>query len=147
MSSEFNSAGESPGFMLWQVTNIWQRAMRKTLEPFELTHPQFVLLFSCKWLNEQNDQSGITQVQLAQHVKMDVNVTSQVLRTLEKKGYIKRRPHPTDSRANVISVTMSGDELASRAVQAVETEDRAFFSGLGNEIGNLNQLLQKLLHL
>jgi DNA-binding MarR family transcriptional regulator len=147
MSSKFNNAEESPGFMLWQVTNIWQKAMRKALVPFELTHPQFVLLFSCKWLNEQNDQYGITQVQLAQHVKMDVNVTSQVLRTLEKKGYIERRPHPTDSRANVISVTMSGDELASRAVQAVETEDRAFFSGLGDEIGNLNQLLQKLLHL
>ncbi|MEH7098052.1 MarR family winged helix-turn-helix transcriptional regulator [Neobacillus vireti] len=147
MSSKFNNAGESPGFMLWQVTNIWQRAMRKALEPFELTHPQFVLLFSCKWLNEQNYHSGITQVQLAQHVKMDVNVTSQVLRTLEKKGYIERRPHPEDSRAKVISVTMTGDELASRAVQAVETEDRAFFSGLGDEVGHLNRLLQQLSHL
>lgn len=85
MSSKYNDAEESPGFMLWQVTNVWQKAIRKALDPFELTHPQFVLLFSCKWLNEKNDHTGITQVQLAQHAQMDVNVTSQVLRILEKK--------------------------------------------------------------
>jgi DNA-binding MarR family transcriptional regulator len=144
MNSKFNNAEESPGFMLWQVTNIWQKAIRKALDRFELTHPQFVLLFSCKWLNEKNDHTGITQVQLAQHAQMDVNVTSQVLRMLEKKGYIKRRPHPTDSRANIISVTKSGDEIASHAVQAVEEEDRAFFSSLGDDIGHLNRLLQQL---
>jgi DNA-binding MarR family transcriptional regulator len=144
MSSEFNKAEESPGFMLWQVTNLWQKAIRIALEPYELTHPQFVLLFSCKWLNEKNDHTGITQVQLAQHAQMDVNVTSQVLRILEKKGYIERRPHPTDSRANIISVTKTGDEIASLAVQAVEMEDRAFFSGLGNETGHLNRLLRQL---
>lgn len=144
MSSEFNNAEESPGFMLWQVTNLWQKAIRHALDPFELTHPQFVLLFSCKWLNEKNNHTGITQVQLAQHAQMDVNVTSQVLRTLEKKGYIERRPHPTDSRANIISVTKTGDEIASHAVQAVEMEDRAFFSSLGNETGHLNRLLRQL---
>ncbi|NRD77045.1 winged helix-turn-helix transcriptional regulator [Bacillus sp. BRMEA1] len=144
MSSKFNTAEESPGFMLWQVTNIWQRAMRTALEPFQLTHPQFVLLFSCKWLNEQNNNSGITQVQLAGHAQMDVNVTSQVLRTLEKKGYILRSPHPTDSRANVISVTDSGDMLASQAVGAVEAADRDFFSGLGDDIQHLNRYLKQL---
>ncbi|CAN7227960.1 MULTISPECIES: MarR family winged helix-turn-helix transcriptional regulator [unclassified Paenibacillus] len=146
MSSKYSNAEESPGFMLWQVTNIWQKAIRKALDPFELTHPQFVLLFSCKWLNEKNDHSGITQVQLAQHAQMDVNVTSQVLRTLEKKGYIERRPHPTDSRANVISVTKSGDVIASQAVRAVEEEDRAFFSDLGDDIGLLNRILKRLAH-
>lgn len=130
--------------MLWRVTNLWQKAIRNALDPFELTHPQFVLLFSCKWLNEQNNCTGITQVQLAQHTQMDVNVTSQVLRTLEKKGYIERRPHPTDSRANVISVTKVGDTVASQAVQAVEAEDRAFFSSLGRDVGQLNRLLRQL---
>ncbi|WP_138494404.1 MarR family winged helix-turn-helix transcriptional regulator [Paenibacillus pinistramenti] len=144
MSSEFNNEEESPGFMLWRVTNLWQKAIRNALEPYELTHPQFVLLFSCKWLNEHNGQTGITQVQLAQHAQIDVNVTSQVLRTLEKKGYIERRPHPADSRANVISVTKAGDTAASQAVQAVEAEDRAFFSGLGHEVGQLNRLLLQL---
>ena len=144
MGSKFDKAEESPGFLLWQVTNSWQKDIRLALEPLELTQPQFVLLFSCKWLNERSGSSGVTQVQLAQHAKVDVNVTSQVLRTLEKKGYVKRGPHPTDTRANVITVTDSGGELANRAVQAVEKADRAFFAGVGNDLPQLNELLRKL---
>jgi DNA-binding MarR family transcriptional regulator len=144
MSSEFEDSNDSPGFLLWQVTNLWQKEMRGALDPLNLTHPQFVLLFSCQWLNEQ-DHSGVTQVQMAQHAKMDVNVTSQVLRTLEKKGYIERRPHPSDTRANVITVTPTGRELANLAVQAVEAADRAFFSTIGEDKGKLTELMQQLI--
>ena len=44
------SADESPGLLLWQVTNRWQAAQRAALKPFELTHVQFVLLASLTWL-------------------------------------------------------------------------------------------------
>lgn len=144
MSSEFNETHESPGFLLWQVTNIWQKDIRQALEPFELTHPQFVLLFSCHWLNDKNGGASVTQVQLAQHAQVDVNVTSQVLRTLEKKGYIKRSSHPIDTRANVITMTRSGSELALQAVQAVESADRTFFAGIGDRKGLLAELLLQL---
>ena len=144
MSSEFNESNESPGFLLWQVTNIWQKDIRRALELFELTHPQFVLLFSCQWLNESVDRAGVTQIQLAQHARVDVNVTSQVLRTLEKKGYVIRSPHPTDTRAKVITMTPSGSELVSRAVQAVEAADRAFFASIGDDRGQLIRLMLQL---
>ncbi len=144
MGSRFDKAEDSPGFLLWQVTNSWQKEIRLALEPLELTQPQFVLLYSCKWLNERGGTPGTTQVQLAQHAKIDVNVTSQVLRTLEKKGYVKRGPHPTDTRANVITVTESGADLADRAVQEVEKADRAFFTRVGDEIPKLNELLGRL---
>jgi DNA-binding MarR family transcriptional regulator len=147
MDSRYRDEKESPGFLLWQVTNAWQRDIRRALEPLELTQPQFVLLFSCKWLNESQGTTGVTQVQLAQHAKMDVNVTSQVLRTLEKKGYVKRSPHPRDTRANVITTTPSGDELASRAVKAVEAADEAFFSGLGEDKDRFLLMLQQLAQL
>ncbi|MCD9022034.1 MarR family winged helix-turn-helix transcriptional regulator [Cohnella silvisoli] len=144
MSSEYSESKESPGFLLWQVTNIWQKDIRRALEPFELTHPQFVLLFSCQWLNDKNDSAGVTQVQLAQHAQVDVNVTSQVLRTLEKKGFLKRSPHPTDTRANIITMTPSGSELAFRAVQAVETADRTFFASIGDDREQLIRLMRQL---
>ena len=145
MSSEFDDAKDSPGFLLWKVTNVWQKRIRHALEQFELTHAQFVLLFSCHWLNERGDGSSVTQIQLAQHAQVDVNVTSQVLRSLEKRGYITRSPHPTDTRANVIRPTPSGSELALRAVQAVEAADRSFFAAIGEEKARLIQLLLRLL--
>ena len=44
-------ADDSPGFLLWQVTNKWQAAQRAALKPFGLTHVQFVLLASLTWLD------------------------------------------------------------------------------------------------
>ncbi|MFC5468234.1 MarR family winged helix-turn-helix transcriptional regulator [Cohnella suwonensis] len=144
MSSEYRESNESPGFLLWQVTNLWQKEIRMALEPLELTHPQFVLLFSCKWLNDR-EHGGVTQIQLAQYAKVDVNVTSQVLRTLEKRGLVARKPHPSDTRANVITVTAEGDALAGRAVREVEAADRAFFAGLGDDKGVLVGIMRRLI--
>lgn len=145
MSTEFEQADDSPGFLLWQTTSVWQKGIRRALEPFGLTHPQFVLLFSCHYLNEQGEWAGrLTQIQLAQNVRMDVNVTSQVLRKLEQQGYVRRGPHPTDTRAHAIVPTPEGSDLAIRAVQAVEAADRAFFSVLGTEKRQLLGMLRRL---
>lgn len=146
MSSEFNDANESPGFLLWQVTSLWQRSIRQALEPFELTHPQFVLLYSCYWMKQQTGRDDATQVQLAQHARVDVNVTSQVLRTLQKRGLIDRGPHPTDTRAKLITITPEGGELAKRAVRAVEEADHTFFSTLdGASRDEMMRLMRRLL--
>lgn len=75
---------------------------------------------------------------------MDVNVTSQVLRTLEKKGYIKRSPHSIDTRAKAITMTAPDNDLATRAVQVVEAADRAFFESIGDDKGQLIDLLLQL---
>ena len=40
----FESPDDSPGFLLWQVTNLWQRRIRAALEPLGLTHVQFVFV-------------------------------------------------------------------------------------------------------
>ena len=57
-------------------------------------------------------------------------MTSQVLRALEAKGLVERRPHPTDGRARWLSVTAAGVVLANAAVVAVEACDARFFEAL-----------------
>ena len=140
---EVESADESPGFSLWQVSSMWQRQINAGLKPFGLTHPQFVLLASLTWL--VNDQNPVTQVDLASHTKMDVMNASNVLRTLEDKGLVLRNPHPTDTRAKSLAVTPRGLELAGRAVRVVENIDGAFFSSLGADVSGFNQHLLKLI--
>ena len=46
----FEKPEESTGFLLWQVTNLWQREIKKALEKYGLTHSQFVLIASMYWL-------------------------------------------------------------------------------------------------
>ena len=126
----FEKAEDSPGFLLWQVTALWQRAIREALKPFDLTHSQFVLIASIHWLTLLKHE--VTQVVLAEHSKIDVMTTSQVLRTLESKGFVERTGHATDTRAKLVSLTDRGKKLVKPAVQAVEKCDRDFFAPLGD---------------
>jgi MarR family transcriptional regulator, organic hydroperoxide resistance regulator len=139
---QFESAGESPGFMLWRVSSLWQRQIKAALEPFDLTHTQFVLLAGLSWL--ENQTSNITQVQLAEHLGMDVMMTSQVLRTLESKELLERQAHPTDSRAKALRLTKAGLELSAKTVPVVEAADQDFFSKLGKKQADLLKHLHKL---
>lgn len=120
----------SPGYGLWLVSNRWQRLINQALAPLELTHLQFVLLASLGWLS-RSPGTVVTQVQLARHAGSEAMTTSNALKLLERKMWVERRPHPTDTRANVLSLTPSGRALMAEAVRRVEATDREFFGRLG----------------
>ncbi|WP_427132924.1 MarR family winged helix-turn-helix transcriptional regulator [Pseudarthrobacter sp. S9] len=141
LHSEYADADDSPGLMLWRVTNAWQAAQRAALQPFGLTHVQFVLLASLTWLQAEQP---ITQRAIADHAGTDPMMTSQVLRALELKGLIKRSSHPTDSRARALFVTGRGAELANAAVLAVEETDRSFFTPLQAGQQDFTGMLRRL---
>lgn len=136
-------AEDSSGFLLWQVTNLWQREIKKALSPFDLTHSQFVILANTHWLSLQKTE--VTQIILSQHTKIDPMTTSQVLRALQKKEFISRKEHVTDTRAKTIEITAAGKKIIKKAVIAVENFDREFFSKLENSQQEFNRNLQSLL--
>ena len=138
-----DTAEESSGFLLWQVTSLWQREIRKALEKYDLTHSQFVLLASMLWLSQQKET--ITQVLLSNHTKIDPMTTSTVLRTLQKKGFIQRKEHATDTRAKSVVLTAAGEKIAKLAVKTVEEFDGKFFEILGDKINGFNKKLNTLL--
>jgi DNA-binding MarR family transcriptional regulator len=132
LSTGYGAAEESPGLLLWQVTNRWQAAQRAALKPYGLTHVQFVLLASLTWLAGVSGEP-VTQKALADHAATDPMMTSQVLRALETRDLLRRLPHPHDRRARALAPTPQGAALANRAVVAVEACDRDFFAVLGGE--------------
>jgi DNA-binding MarR family transcriptional regulator len=123
--------GESPGFLLWRATLRWQRLIAAALAPFELTHVQFVLLACAWWLNEEGETPS--QAAVARQAGTDVKMTSQVLRGLEARGLLERRPDPSDSRARRIVTTRKGKTLAPKAIAAVEAADAEFFGAVSTE--------------
>lgn len=141
LASRHTSADDSPGLLLWQVTNQWQAAQRATLKPFGITHVQFVLLATLTYL----ESSGpVTQKTLADMAATDPMMTSQVLRTLESRELVHRPVQPADRRARALTVTEAGRDLANRAVVAVETCDMAFFAELGNALPAFTAALRTL---
>lgn len=136
-------AEDSSGFLLWQVTNLWQREIKKALEEFGITHSQYVLLASIHWLTLHNQE--VTQIVLSNHTKIDPMTTSTVLRTLQQKGFIKRKEHITDTRAKTVELTEKGVKIIKIAVVAVEKFDKDFFSLLGCKAADFNNNLIVLL--
>jgi DNA-binding MarR family transcriptional regulator len=112
------------------------------LAPLDLTHVQFVLLACTWWLNEQGEQP--TQIRLAAQAGTDIKMTSQVLKTLEKKGLIERQVDPADTRARRLRVTRRGTRLAPRAIAVVERVDAEFFSE--SPTADAVDLLSRLAH-
>ena len=130
---------ESPGYMFWLTSNLWQRKMVKALKPTGLTLVQLVLLAGVAWLERESEP--ITQVRLARQAKTDVMMTSQVLRKLESRGLVSKRTGESDTRSNVIMLTEKGAEKVAKALEIAENVDSNFFRSLG---GNYNEFLLEL---
>ena len=84
---DVKKAEESSGFLLWQVTTMWQREIKKALEDVELSHASFVILASLLWFEEQNVE--ITQTTIINHTKLDKMTVSKNLKSLVLKGFVK----------------------------------------------------------
>ncbi len=140
--SHFKGPEQSPGFLLWQVSTQWRRQIETTLTTIGLTHPQFVLLASLGWLTKDN--KDISQAELARHCSTDITMTSQVLRSLEKKGYIERHQKEGNERSKFPRVTQKGARLIEQAIPLVESVDHNFFKKLGRHMEQCVDILQKL---
>ena len=127
LDTQYPDAQSSPGLALWRASSAWQKRIRTALAPHDLTHVQYVLLASLTWMDRAEP---VTQRDLARHAELDVMMTSQVLRTLEAKGHIRREPHPQDGRAVALQPTPRGIELANIATHDVESADTAYFAAL-----------------
>lgn len=138
-----HDAAGSVGLLFIRTYNIWHAQIKTALSKIDITHPQYIVMASLSYLSLNNQM--VTQVQIANVANMDVMTTSQVLRALEKKSWVKRTPHPNDTRANVVTITAKGQSVVNQATQLVEAIDEAFFGRLNQDKDKLMQLLQKLI--
>lgn len=134
--------GSSPGFLLWKVSNAWQRAVRAALAPYDLTHSQFVILATATWYSASET---LTQARLAELSGVDPMTTSQIVRALERARMIVRDDHPDDPRAKSITVSAAGKAKVKEAIVAVEDADDAFFAQAKRARSDIIGLLASLL--
>lgn len=133
---------ENPGYQLWLVTNAWQRSMRKALQPMGLTHVQFVVLASVARLC--GNVETVTQADVCRWGQLDANMASEVVRSLEGRGLLARREHPTDRRAHRLELTEEGQKLFAEARALIIPVKEAFFAPLPDEGKALAAILAQL---
>ena len=143
LNFNFKSPNDSPGYLLGQVTMLWQRKQKKVLDPLDLTQTQFVLLAALGWLSKKSN--AVTQVDIANQSNADRMMVSKVLRTLEEKDFITRQEHQTDTRAKTTRLTTEGEIVLQKAMIAIENADLDFFAALDNKLLSFNKNMVQLI--
>ncbi len=138
----FEKSEDSPGFLLWQVTTLWQRKIKKTLEPYQISHAQFVIMAVLLWFEEHGLER--TQVAIVNQSKLDKMTVSKSIKKLMTDGYIHRIEHHSDTRAKWVTLTDAGKVLMKQLIPIIESIDTTFFRKTSRQkefIEILNQLI------
>ena len=139
----FAKPEDSPGFLLWQTTISWQRIIKKSLEPYKISHAQFVIMAVVLWFEEHNEDA--TQVIIANWTKLDKMTVSQALKNLVNMDLVIREEYISDTRAKKVSLTKLGKKLVQKLVPVIEQIDANFFGEISSsQQQSLVQILSKL---
>lgn len=140
----FDRPEDSPGFLLWQTTTVWQRQIKKALEQYDVSHAQFVIMATLMWFEAHHYET--TQILIVKWSKLDKMTVSKSLRKLVTLGFVNRIEHKTDTRAKSVSLTPKGKERVRTLVPIVEGIDGAFFGKASHqEQKSFVQILAKLI--
>jgi DNA-binding MarR family transcriptional regulator len=140
----FEESSELTGFLIWQTTNLWQRRMKEKLDPIGITHVQFLLLNSLATLNKTSDKP-LTQMMVANHAHCDKMMASKVLRLLEERHYLIRKPHHLDTRSKSLLITTKGMDLLEKATPVLLAVENSFFKSLKSKKKSIDKRLRKVL--
>lgn len=121
----FEKPEHSTGFLLWQTMVIWQRLIKKALDPYDISHAQFVILANVLWFEGMKQTP--TQILIVRSTKLDKMTVSKSLKKLVAQGFIKRTEHKDDTRAKSVYLTAKGKNIISKIIPIVEKIDEEFF--------------------
>jgi DNA-binding MarR family transcriptional regulator len=124
LKTQFRSAEDSPGFMLWKAANLLQRAHTGCLRELNITPTQFSLMTCLVYLHQHGP---VTAARIVEHAGMDKMLVSDVIKALERKKLLRRRTNPGDGRSRLLEPTALGERITNSAVRKVEDVDTMLF--------------------
>ena len=131
---------DSIGYLLKRCYSQLSQAMDKQLAPYDLTHPQFMILLLL------SKHHCITAADLAREAQMDTGATTRMLDRLEAKGIIRRERSEEDRRRINLVLTDPGRQAAEKMpVAAINVLNDHLKHFDAEEISMLTQLLKKLI--
>ncbi|AFC32480.1 MarR family transcriptional regulator [Paenibacillus mucilaginosus 3016] len=106
---------DSIGFMISTIGRKLNQSLTLRFQTYDITSEQWSVL------NTLTLGDGVNQRELSQRTEKDPTNVTRILDQLERKGWIRRAPHPEDRRAYLLYVTESGREL-NRILAPMEAE-------------------------
>ena len=98
-----------------RVQQIWLARLNETLEPFELTFARYEALM----LLYLSRAGSLPLGKMAPRLQVHPTSVTNLVDGLERLGYARRAPHPSDRRATLATITARGREVAEAATEAL----------------------------
>jgi len=131
--------GDFIGFRLRRVQNHLAKDFQVASRRFNLKSG----LFSSLALIAANP--GVSQNQVSQAVGLDKSVTVQIIKELEKRGFVRRKRSDVDRRRYALFVTGKGEKFLNQLFTILtETEHNALQQISKSELNLLKALLDRI---
>jgi len=131
---------ESIGYMVRNAHRAYDRVLAEALHPHGILTGQWSLL---RVLWHKDD---LSQIEVAERMKIERASLTILLNTIEKAGLITRHIDASDRRKQRISLTRKGRALQSVLVPIGMSVNAVALTGLsGSEVKTLRSLLQRVI--
>jgi len=114
----------SAGYLINHLARIFAQALARDIKPLGLAPGQFMVLLEL-WRED-----GLTQRDLVDRLDVEQATLANTLARMERDGLVRRRPHPTDGRAQSIRLTDRARRLEAPATQAADAVNQRLLDGL-----------------
>lgn len=130
----------SLGYMLGASTRLIKRRMDKNLEDYGITTSQWAVL---KLLAEQEQ---LTQKQIADGLSSDKATVGEIIKLLNKKGYVEKVINDRDKRAFLIKLTTKAKVMVNDLVSKASFVNEIALKGFSDkETELLRDMLNKII--
>ena len=120
-------ASERIGHLLAKACKLKHQRMHELLEGLGLYQGQpFVLRALWK-------QSGLTHSELAELLNRSPSTITNMVKRMEKAGFVERRPDPKDERISRVHLTDAGRDIKAAVEDVWSIFEEQAFAGFGEE--------------
>ena len=128
------------GGWVGSLAAAFRRGLDSELAPFDVSASQWAILSQCYSGNV--DTPGA----LANALPIDAAAVTRLLDRLEKKGLVRRGPHPRDRRSIRVELTKQGRTIVPKLRPLIDKNNAKFLEGLSQaELDNISSLFPKML--
>ncbi len=113
-----------PGYLLKRAQSVLHTAMAAALHEHNATVGQYALLTAL------DEEPGLSNADLARRAFVTPQTMNQLLRELEHKRWVTRRPHPVHGRILQADLTQQGHAALRSCHQAVDAIEQQMLAEL-----------------
>ena len=124
-----NGLNRSPLHLLHRVSQLATELFSGELGESDLTPRQMVVLMTVA------ENEGLSQSDIVDRTGIDRSTLSDIVRRLQRKGWMQRRRTKEDARAYAVNLTDKGRNLLRKALPLVRKVDERILAALPGRSG------------